>query len=177
MKKIALIAAVDENWGIGYRNELLFHLKKDMEFFREKTMGNIVVMGRKTLESFPGENPLPNRVNLVLTKNNKEKLQKKYRSHDPAPVIVESWEEGEEQIQSLEGDVFVIGGGEIYREFLSRASDVYLTRVESRKTADTYFPDMSRQGEWRVSSVSEEFREGELNYRFWHYQRRNIPED
>lgn len=172
MRKIKLIAAVDSNWGIGFENKLLFHLKKDMEFFREKTVGNIVVMGRKTLQSFPDGKPLPERINLVLTKRNAEELRRKYSGQSMSPFIVQSREELNERLSALEGEVFVIGGGEVYREFLPDASDAYITRVECRKLADTYFPDLDQNVEWEVCSVSERFEEKGIAFRFWHYRRR-----
>lgn len=173
VKKISLIAAVDENRGIGYGNQLLFHLRKDMEFFRKKTLGNIVVMGRKTWESLPDRKPLPERINVVLTRQNAEALKEISREQDLALLIAASREELEEQISSLNGEVFVIGGGEIYREFLPIASDVYLTRVECRKPADTHFPDWEQCGEWDVVSISEPFEEEGMRFRFCHYRRRS----
>ena len=101
------IVAADNNWGIGYQNRLLVSIPSDMKFFRQKTTGNVVVMGRKTLESFPNGLPLKNRVNIVLTKN------KNYQVKDA--VIVHSEEELLEELKKYPSEkIYVIGGESIY---------------------------------------------------------------
>lgn len=177
MRRIQMIAAVDANGGIGYQDNLLFHLKRDMEFFREKTIGNIVVMGRKTLESFPGKKALPNRLNLVLTRQDPAFLQKQYQNEENPPVFIRSWQEGYRRIEKMQKEIFVIGGGQIYREFLPKASDIYLTRVECSCRADVYFPELRWLPEWEVRSVSQEYVEDKKRFRFWHYQNRNWLSD
>ena len=106
-----LIAAADENWGIGKNGGLLAHISGDMKYFRETTKGKIVVMGRKTLESFPGGKPLKNRVNIVLTGN---------KDFVPEGVVIcHSVEETLEKLKEYpKEDVFIIGGGMIYKAFL-----------------------------------------------------------
>lgn len=171
MKEISLIAAVDTNWGIGYQNELLFHLKKDMKFFREKTLGNTVVMGRKTLESFPGGKPLSERTNIVLSKRNVEILRERYQEYGKEFLVFESCQDVITALEQLKGEVFVIGGGEIYREFLPYASEIYLTRIEEKKKADTYFPNLDESSEWKVTARSNAYTENEVTFRFLHYVR------
>ena len=97
-----LIVAVDKNWAIGQDNKLLVSIPADMKFFRETTKGNIVVMGRKTLESFPQGQPLQNRVNIVISRNKDYKVK--------GAVVVHSIEEAIEEAKKYEGDVYVIGG-------------------------------------------------------------------
>ena len=115
-----LIVAVDEKWGIGKDGGLLAHLPEDMKYFRETTSGRTVVMGRRTLESFPGGKPLKNRVNMVLSRN---------ESYSPEGVQV--YHRAEDVLEALkdcnEDDVFIIGGGMIYREFLPYCNKAYVT--------------------------------------------------
>ena len=102
-----LIVAADKNWGIGKDNKLLVSIPSDMKFFRQETMGKVVVMGRKTLESFPNGLPLKNRTNVVLTSD------KNYQVKDA--VIVHSIDEVLEELKKYDGDeIYVIGGGKVY---------------------------------------------------------------
>ncbi len=174
-----IIAAVDRNWGIGYNNHLLFHSKKDMSWFRQHTMGNIVIMGRKTLESFPGGAPLSGRTNIVLTRNGLAEQTKEigrgYTSEDTRTRLVPagSVEEARKLAEDLPGKI--IGGGEIYREFLPLVSTAYITQFEAETKADTFFPDLAADPEWEQVSVSEEYREEELLFRFYCYERFSSP--
>ena len=106
-----LIVAADKNWGIGKDNKLLVSIPSDMKFFRQETMGKVVVMGRKTLESFPNGLPLKNRTNVVLTSD------KNYQVKDA--VIVHSIDEVLEELKKYDDDeIYVIGGGKVYEELL-----------------------------------------------------------
>lgn len=170
MKQITLLAAVDQNWGIGYQNRLLFQLKKDMEFFREKTAHNIVVMGRKTLESLPGGRPLTNRKNIVITTN--REFGKRYEKEEGELVVLHSPEEVMSYIENEERDVFVIGGGQIYRQFLSVASRAYITKAAIVREADTFFPDLDQDTAWKKLSEGEKIvDESGVIFRFTEYCR------
>lgn len=174
-----IIAAVDRNWGIGCKNHLLFHSKKDMFCFRQHTVGNIVIMGRKTLESFPGGAPLSGRTNIVLTRKGmtEQSKESRYISEDTGTRLVpaSSVEEARKLAGSFPGKIYIIGGGEIYREFLPLVSTAYITQFEAEGEADTFFPDLAADPEWEQVSVSEEFREEELTFRFYRYERNSIP--
>lgn len=178
-KKMEIIVAVDRNWGIGYKNHLLFHSKKDMSCFRQHTLGNIVIMGRKTLESFPGGAPLSGRTNIVLTRKGLAEQIKGSgcASEDTRTRLVPagSLEEAQKLAESFPGKVYIIGGGEIYREFLPLVSTAYITQFEAEGRADTFFPNLAADPEWGQVSVSGEFREGELLFRFYRYERNSIP--
>ena len=118
-----LIAAVDKNWAIGYKNQLLVSIPSDMKQFRQKTTGHIVVMGRKTLESFPGGLPLKNRRNIVLTSN------RNYQVKDA--VIVHSEEELKEELKKYDTDeIFVIGGESIYRMLEPLCDEAFITKID-----------------------------------------------
>ena len=127
-KEIYIIAAMASDGGIGNKGELLFHLKEDMAWFRKNTLHNVVLMGRKTLESFPEGKPLPERTNVVLSR-------KKRESRDNL-IWVSSVEEALQVVSRIPGKVFVIGGEEIYRQFVPLASKVYLTEISEISTAD-----------------------------------------
>ena len=159
-----IIVAADKHWAIGKDGDLLWHLPEDMKFFREKTTGHVVVMGRKTLDSFPGGKPLKNRVNLVLSRD-------KSFSREGAE-IVHSTEEAIECLKQYEPDeIFIIGGGHIYREFLPYCDTAYVTRVEEAFEADTTFPDLDESPEWTLTESGAEKEHNGLRYRFTTYRR------
>lgn len=158
-----LIVAVDRNWAIGKNNKLMWSIPGDMKFFRETTKGNIVIMGRKTLESFPQGQPLKDRVNIVITGN------KRYRAK--GAVVVHSLEEAAEEARKHEGDVFVIGGESVYRAMLPYCTRAYITKIDHAFDADTYFPDLDRDPEWEMTEASEEQTCFDLEYYFTVYER------
>lgn len=141
---IKLIVAVDKNFGIGYKNHLLFKISKDLKRFKGLTTGHFVVMGRKTFESLP--NPLPNRTNVILTRNSN------YTVDDPSVLVVTDIQKMIRHYLDTgkqDKDLWVIGGAEIYKEFLPYVDRVYLTYVDKEvEKVDTYFPfaDMEKIG-------------------------------
>lgn len=160
-----LIVAVDENWAIGNRNKLLVSIPADMKFFREMTKGNVVVMGRKTMESFPGGQPLKKRTNIVLSRD------ESYQVKDA--VVVHSLEELLEQLKSFpEESIYVIGGESIYRMLLPYCKEAYITRIHHSYAADTYFPDLDADPEWELEDESEEQTYFDLEYVFTRYRRK-----
>ncbi len=143
------ILSADQNWGIGKNNDLLVSIPSDMKQFREKTQGNVVIMGRKTLESFPNGLPLKNRVNIVLTKNGKDSGN--------GEIIVRSVEEAiEEAAKYPEKEVYVIGGGSVYEQFLPYVDTAYVTKIDKAFDADTFFPNLDNDPEWEIAEESEE---------------------
>ena len=135
------IVAVDENWGIGYKNELLVSIPADMKLFREKTTGNVIIMGRKTLESFPNGLPLKNRVNIMLTKSGE--------ASGNGEIVVHSVEEAVAEAGKYEDkEVYVIGGASIYEQFLPYVDKAYVTKIDHSYQADIYFPNLDRNDEW-----------------------------
>lgn len=158
-----LIVAVDKNWAIGKDNKLLVSIPADMKFFRETTKENIVVMGRKTLESFPQGQPLQKRVNIVITKN--EDYQVK------GAVVVHSIEEAVEECKKYEGEIYVIGGESIYRAMLPYCETALVTKIDHAYEADTYFPNLDEDPEWTLVGETEEQTYFDLEYVFRKYQR------
>ena len=155
------IVAVDRNWGIGRENNLLVHLSGDLKYYKEKTIGNVIIIGRKTLESFPGGRPLPGRTNIVL-------------SADPnfAPegcVVCRSKEEVLQAVADYDPDrVFVCGGESVYRMFMEECRAFYVTKIDAAFEADTFFPDLDALG-YHVDWASEDREENGYSYRFERY--------
>ena len=159
-----LIVAVDQNWAIGRGNDLLVSIPADMKFFRETTQGNVVIMGRKTLESFPQGQPLKNRVNIVITRNPSYKVKD--------AVVVHSVEEAIEESRKYDGDVFVIGGESIYRAMLPYCDTALVTRIDYAYEADTWFPNLDEDEEWELTDEGEEQTCFDLEYAFTRYERK-----
>ncbi|MBQ9156696.1 MAG: dihydrofolate reductase [Eubacterium sp.] len=158
-----LIAAADKNWAIGRKNSLLVRIPNDMKNFRALTEGNVVVMGRKTLESFPGGQPLPRRVNIVLTRQ--ADYQKK------GALIVHSEEELRRKLAEYDSDrIFVIGGESIYRLLLPYCNTAYITRLDYAYEADTWMPDLDREEGWTLEEEGEEQTCFDLIYYFCIYR-------
>ena len=158
-----LIVAVDKNWAIGKNNKLMWSIPADMKYFRETTKGNIVIMGRKTLESFPQSQPLKNRVNIVITNN------KDYKVKDAG--VVHSIEEALEEAKKYEGIPYVIGGESIYRAMLPYCDTALITKIDHAFDADTYFPNLDEDEEWKMTKISEEQTCFDLEYYFTVYER------
>lgn len=159
-----LIAAVDKNWAIGKDNGLLVSIPADMKFFRETTTGKVVVMGRKTLESFPNGLPLKNRINIVLTTDHS------YQVKDA--VIVHSKEELEEELQKYNSeDIYVIGGESVYRLLLDACDTAHITKIDYAYEADAFFPDLDENPDWEIVADSEEQTYFDLEFYFLKYQK------
>lgn len=159
------IAAVSKDWAIGKDNKLLFSIPEDMKFFRQTTKGHVVVMGRKTLESFPGGKPLPGRTNIVLTRS---------RNYDAkGAVVVSSVKELKDCLKDYPHEkIFVIGGGSIYKELLPLTDTAFITKVSEHAAADTYFPNLDEDDKWEVADSSDEFEYDGLKFRFLTYRRK-----
>ena len=159
-----LIVNADKNWAIGKDNRLLVSIPQDMKFFRETTTGKVVVMGRKTLESFPGGQPLKKRTNIVLT------TDPNYQAGEA--VIVHSMEELMEELKKYpREDIFVIGGESIYRSLLPWCRTAYVTRTDHAYDADNWFPDLDADPEWKMTKTSDEQTYFDLEYYFTVYER------
>ncbi len=161
-----LIVAVDKNWGIGYENKLLVSIPDDMKFFRETTTGNVVVMGRKTLESFPGGRPLKNRTNIVLTRD---------KSYDgKGAIVVHSKEELLEELKKYDDNsIYVIGGESIYRMLLEYCTVAHVTKIDFAYRADAYFPNLDEMDNWEIVADSDEQTYFDLEYKFYKYSKNN----
>lgn len=160
-----LIVAVDKNWAIGNKNKLLISIPADMKNFRSLTTGNVIIMGRKTLESFPQNQPLKNRVNIVLTKNEKYQVN--------GATVVHSVEELQVELkQYTEEEIYVIGGESIYRQLLPMCDTAIVTKIDEAYEADTYFPNLDELADWEITEESEEQTYFDVCYTFTTYKRK-----
>lgn len=159
-----LIAAVDRNWAIGKDNKLLVQIPMDMKFFRETTTGKVVVMGRKTLESFPNGLPLKNRTNIVLTHN---------KNYDgKGAIVVHSMEELREELEKYNSeDIYIIGGEQIYKALVDDCDVAHITKIEYEYDADAYFPNLDEKPEWKITADSEEQTYFDLEFFFYKYEK------
>ena len=161
------IVAVDANWGIGRGNELLFTLRGDLKRFREMTTGGTILLGRKTLETFPGGRPLPKRRNVVLTKSHLEV---------EGATVVHTIEELLDAVKDEDPEsVYVVGGGTVYTALLPYCKRVYMTRIDATAgEPDTYFPNLDKLPDWEVEKESEPLEENGITYRFVDYINKNL---
>lgn len=161
-----IIVAVDKNWAIGYQNKLLNSIPEDMKFFRETTTGKVVVMGRKTLESFPNGRPLKNRTNVVITR------QEDYEA--PGAVVVRSVDEAMDYLKDFKSeDIYVIGGASIYEQMLPYCDVAHVTVMDYAYQADTWFPNLDAMDDFVVAADSEEKTYFDLEYCFKMYVRKS----
>lgn len=159
------IVNVDKNWGIGLGDSLINHIPADMKFFKAKTTGNVVVMGRSTFLTFPGPRALPNRVNIVLT------TDKSWST--PDVIVCHSLEELEAQLKRYDSDtVYVIGGMSVYNQLVPLCDTAYVTKVETAKPADKFFPDLDADDEWKITDEGDEQEHNGVKFRFVTYQKK-----
>lgn len=161
-----LIVAVDHNWAIGNGTKLLVRIPEDQKFFRETTMGNVVVLGRKTLAEFPGGQPLKGRKNIILSRD------KNYMVKDA--IVVHSKEELFEELKQYESDsIFVIGGETIYDMLYEYCDKAHVTKINYSYQADKYFPNLDENENWKITADSDEHTYFDLEYYFYQYENDN----
>lgn len=160
-----IIAAVDKNWAIGKNGNLLVKIPLDQQFFREMTKGKVIVLGRKTLETFPNALPLTGRINIILTRNKNFSIK--------GGICVNSLEQALEELQKyIKEDIFIVGGESIYRQFLPYCDVAHITKIDYAYQADTYFPNLQEEEEWEITRDSEEQTYFDLEYVFLEYKRK-----
>ena len=160
-----LIVAADKNWAIGNKGKLLVTIPDDQRLFRQETIGKVIVMGRKTLESLPGGQPLAGRTNVVLTEN------KDYKKK--GTVVMRSLEETLKYLEPYPTeDIYIIGGETIYRQFLPYCDTAHVTWIDYAYDADTFFPNLEQDPMWRMTDVSDEQTYFNLCYEFRKYERK-----
>jgi dihydrofolate reductase len=141
---ISIIVAVSDDWGIGKDNELLWHIPEDLKRFKKLTLGNAVIMGKKTWESLPRK-PLPGRKNIVLTDVPHECIDSSITAYSVEDALSKC---------DKDEEIFVIGGGSVYRQFMLLADRLYITHVHKKAPADVYFPEIDRRM-WKVVEKEE----------------------
>lgn len=152
-----LIAAVDKNWGIGNKGSLLVRIPEDMRFFKSKTVGNVVVVGRKTIDTFPGKKPLNDRVNIILTRDENYKCD--------GAVVVNSIEELLEKLKEYNSDdVYIIGGESIYNQMIDYCDTAYITYIDYSYESDAFFPNLEEKSDWKMIDESDEYTYFDVEY-------------
>ena len=142
---ISIIAAVSENNVIGRNNRLPWHLPADMKFFKEKTMGHCIIMGRKNYDSIPKKfQPLPGRINIIISRNHDLKIPKATVVHSLKEAIMVARDNNETEC-------FIIGGGEIYKQALEYCDKIYLTQIHHNFEGDVFFPELKKE-QWKELS-------------------------
>ena len=164
-----LIVATEKNWGIGKDNQLLVHLPGDLKYFKEKTTGKVVIMGRKTLQSLPGGRPLPKRTNVVVSRNPEFQPE--------GCVMASTTEEAVKKALLLAGeggsdDLMVMGGASIYEQLLPQSDTCYVTRIDAAFASDCSFPNLDEDPEFTKVWESPVQEENGVTYRFTEYRRR-----
>lgn len=163
-----LIVAVDRNWAIGNKGELLIRIPSDHKHFREETTGKVVVLGRKTLKTFPQGMPLPKRTNIVMSGERELKVK--------GAEVVHSVEELLKELSAYpKEEIYIIGGESIYRQLLPYCSVAYVTKIDHEYQADAYFPDLDKDEEWELTGESDEQTYFDIAYEFLRYERKNSP--
>lgn len=162
-----LIVAVYDDWGIGREGTQPVALSADRKFFRRTTKGAMVIVGRRTLEDFPGKQPLPGRINVALTRSGAE---------IPGFTLCRSPEEAVRLARSAERS-FVIGGGSVYRQLLPYCDAVYVTKVHCQPQSDTFFPNLDESSDWLLDRVLQSGEEEGIAYEMCLYQRKMPPEN
>lgn len=160
-----LIVAADANWAIGNKDKLLISIPNDQKHFREETTGKVVILGRKTLQTFPQGLPLKNRTNIILSRNPGYTVK--------GATVVHSLEELLEELKKYDTeDVYVVGGESVYRMLLPYCDTAHVTRIDHEYQADTYFPDLDRDPDWEITADSDELTYFDIPYQFVQYQRK-----
>lgn len=164
---IAAIVAVDSNWGIGYNGDLLESIPADLKHFKEITSGHTIIMGRKTWDSLP-KKPLPNRTNIILSRE--------YGiTFDPSAqtgYMNLKWLYRMLENVDADKEIYVIGGGQIYKELLPLCDRIYITKIyKEHENIDTYFPNLDTIGEWSATPIGELEKYKDFTYQFWRYDR------
>lgn len=158
-----LIVAVDSNWAIGNKGDLLVSIPEDHKFFRQTTMGNVVILGRKTLAGFPNGLPLAGRDNIILSTNKDYKVK--------GAVVVHSKDELLETLKDYKDKtIFVIGGGTVYEMLLPYCKYAHVTKIDYKYEADTYFPNLDKLDNWRIVADSDEHTYFDLEFYFYKYE-------
>ncbi len=165
-----LIVAVDEKWGIGKDGQLLVRLSEDMKRFRKMTVGNVVIMGRKTVQTFPQQRPLPQRRNIIMTHNTQYVCPGAEVCHNIQEVLRKVEKERKKQI-------FVIGGGTIYKQFLPYCERAYVTKIYQTFVADTYFKNLDEDYHWKLVAQEPLQEEKGIGYAFLTYENQQYQQN
>ena len=160
-----MIVAADNRWAIGNKNKLLVSIPSDMKHFREETLGNVIVYGRKTLATFPQGMPLSDRKNIILSH------KEDFRVKDA--TVVHSLEELLEELKKYRSEsIYIVGGASVYEQMLPNCDVVHVTKVDHVYEADAFFPNLDNMQEWEITADSDEHTYFDIAYQFLKYERK-----
>lgn len=160
-----IVVAVDKNWAIGNKGNLLVSIPNDQKMFRELTMGKVIVLGRKTLATFPQGLPLMNRTNIILSHDKSLKIKN--------AIVANSVEELLELLKQYKSeDVYVVGGDSVYKQLLPFCDTAHVTFIDHMYSADAYFPNLDKDPQWVKTADSDELTYFDISYNFIKYERR-----
>ncbi|MCL2718170.1 MAG: dihydrofolate reductase [Lachnospiraceae bacterium] len=159
-----IIAAVDKNWAIGNKGDLLIRIPADHKLFQNETMGKVVVLGRKTLATFPGGLPLRGRTNIIMSTNPNYQVK--------GAIVVKNLDELLKELEKYSPeDIFIIGGESIYRMMLPYCNTAHITKIDHSYAADSYFPNLDTMPEWQITADSDEQTYFDITYEFLKYEK------
>lgn len=158
------IVAVDQNWGIGKDGEQMVYIPADLKRFRTLTTGNTIVLGRKTVATFPKGHPLKNRRNLILSRNP--------NYHPEGGEVFSTIDALMEQVTDPE-HTYVVGGASVYQAMIEHCTAAYVTKIEQAYPVDCWFPNLDTSPDWEISDISEEMEHDGIKFRYVHYRRVN----
>ncbi|MCL2051621.1 MAG: dihydrofolate reductase [Lachnospiraceae bacterium] len=159
-----IIAAVDKNWAIGNKGDLLIRIPADLKLFQQETMGKVVVLGRKTLATFPGGLPLKGRTNIIMSTNPDFQVK--------GAIVLRNLDELLGELEKYaKKDIFIIGGESIYRSLLPYCNTAHITKIDHSYAADSYFPNLDELPEWQITADSDEQTYFDIAYEFLKYER------
>ena len=157
------IVAVDKNWGIGRDGDQLIYIPEDLKRFKNFTTGNTIVLGRKTVATFPGGKPLKNRRNLILSRNPDYKPE--------GGEVYPTMEALLEQVTDPD-NTYVVGGASVYNALIGACDRAYITKIDAEYPADCWFPNLDEDPDWEVESVGEELEHEGIKFRYVNYRRK-----
>ena len=157
------IVATDRSWAIGYRGDLLFRLSHDLKRFKELTIGHPVILGRKTLETFPGKKPLPGRPHFILSRDPAFQVENARVFHNEETLLAQA-----------PPDSFLIGGESVYRLLLPHCRRVFLTKVDAVFPADAHFPNLDEIPQWKLVHASSVMEEDGFPFRYLTYENKEL---
>ncbi len=161
------IAAVDNNWAIGFKGKLLVSIPNDQKMFRAETAGKVVVLGRKTLETFPNALPLKNRTNIILTHDPDYKAADALTAHSDEELFA--------LLKSYDSDdIYIIGGDSVYKRYYRYCDTAIITKIDQVYESDAFFPNLDKDDDWVMTAESEEMTYFSVEYTFREYKNKNV---
>lgn len=161
------IAAVDNNWAIGFKGKLLVSIPNDQKMFRNETIGKVIVLGRKTLETFPNGLPLKGRLNIILSRDPNYKVKD--------AVVVHNDDELFGELKKYESDdIYIIGGESVYKRYVKYCDTAIITKIDQAYESDAFFPNLDEDDDWKMVAESEEMTYFSVEYTFREYKNSNV---